>query len=56
MQRSFERQKVMATIGAVLTRVEPGEVEIELPFRDALTQQHGYIRGGIVTATADIAC
>lgn len=53
---SFRRQRIMEAIGAVLTRVAPGEVEIELPFRDDLTQQHGYVHGGMVTAIADSAC
>ncbi len=53
---SFRRQKLMETIGAVLARVEPGEVEIELPFSPELTQQHGYVHAGIVTAIADSAC
>jgi uncharacterized protein (TIGR00369 family) len=53
---SFRRQKLMETIGASLTRVAPGEVEIELPFTNELTQQHGYVHGGIVTAIADSAC
>ena len=53
---SFRQQKIMATIGAALTRVAPGDVVIELPFRDDLTQQHGYVHAGIVTAIADSAC
>ena len=53
---SFHQQKLMETIGAALTRVAPGEVEIELPFKDSLTQQHGYMHGGVVTAIADSAC
>jgi uncharacterized protein (TIGR00369 family) len=53
---SFQQQKFMETIGAALTRVAPGEVEIELPFQDSLTQQHGYMHGGVVTAIADSAC
>ena len=52
----FQRQRIMNLIGAVLTRVAPGAVEIELPFRDDLTQQHGYVHGGIVAAIADSAC
>ena len=56
VRSSFDRQQIMATIGAVLTKVEPGRVEIELPFRDALIQQHGYVHGGVVTAIADSAC
>lgn len=46
----------MTTIGARLTRVTPGEVEIELPFREDLGQQHGFMHGGIVTAIVDTAC
>ena len=56
VRASFARQKVMATIGASLTRVSPGEVEIELPFRDDLTQQHGFLHAGIVTSIVDSAC
>ena len=46
----------MSTIGARLMRVSPGEVEIEMPFGDVLTQQHGYTHAGIVTALVDTAC
>ena len=53
---SFARQTLMQTIGARLIRVAPGEVEIELPFRDDLGQQHGFLHAGIVTAIADTAC
>lgn len=56
VRESFERQRVMATIGASLTRVTPGEVVIELPFRADLTQQHGFMHAGIVTTIADSAC
>jgi uncharacterized protein (TIGR00369 family) len=52
---SFGRQKVMALIGARLVRVEPGLVEIELPFREELTQQHGYFHAGITSTIADSA-
>ena len=40
VRASFTRQQVMKTIGATLTTVEPGAVEIVLPFRADLTQQH----------------
>jgi uncharacterized protein (TIGR00369 family) len=46
----------MHTIGARLVRVEPGEVELELPFREDLTQQHGFLHAGIVTTLIDSAC
>jgi uncharacterized protein (TIGR00369 family) len=56
VRASFGRQTAMQTLGAVMGRVEPGEVEIEMPYRADLTQQHGFIHGGIVTAIVDSAC
>ncbi len=56
VRESFARQRAMATFGARLVRVAPGAVEIELPFRDDLTQQHGYLHAGVVTAVVDSAC
>ena len=55
VRASFHRQKVMHTLGAEITRVEPGRVEIELPYREDLTQQHGYLHAGISTTIADSA-
>ena len=55
-RESFGRQKAMALIGARLAAVEPGYVEIALPFRDDLTQQKGYVHGGILGMIADTAC
>jgi uncharacterized protein (TIGR00369 family) len=56
VRESFGRQKAMALIGAALTVVEPGYVEIALPFRDDLTQQKGFVHGGILGMIADTAC
>ena len=56
VRASFERQAAMATLGATLTRVAPGEVNIELPFRVEFTQQHGFLHAGIVTSVMDSAC
>lgn len=56
VRASFGLQNVMRTIGAELVAVAPGEVVIELPFRDDLTQQHGYLHAAIVTAIVDSAC
>jgi uncharacterized protein (TIGR00369 family) len=56
VRENFGRQAVMGEIGAVLGRVEPGEVEIELPFRAELTQQHGFIHAGIMATILDSAC
>lgn len=56
VRASFGKQKVMATLGCVLEHVEPGAVSIRLPFRDDLTQQHGFLHAGIVTTVVDSAC
>lgn len=53
---SFARQQMMNTIGAALTKVEPGLVEIELPFSGVLTQQHGFLHAGVVSTALDSAC
>ena len=56
VRRSFARQTVMTTIGAELTSVTPGIVEIEMPYSAALTQQHGYLHAGIISTALDSAC
>jgi len=53
---SFARQSMMKLLGAFLERVVPGEVDIGLPFRADLTQQHGYLHAGVTTSIADSAC
>jgi uncharacterized protein (TIGR00369 family) len=53
---SFGEQRAMATIGASLGAIEPGAVDVMLPFREDLTQQDGFIHAGIVAAVADSAC
>lgn len=52
---SFDRQPVMHFLGATMTIVEAGHVEIELPYRPELAQQHGYFHAGIVGTIADSA-
>jgi len=56
VRASFAEQRFMATIGATLAIVRPGEVVIDLPFRGDLTQQHGFLHAGVVTAVVDSAC
>ena len=56
VRSSFEKQGVMKTIGAALAKVAPGEVVIEFSYDASLTQQHGYVHAGVVTAVVDSAC
>ena len=53
---SFGRQKAMRLIGATIRALGPGRCEVELPYRDDLTQQKGFIHGGVVGMIADSAC
>ena len=53
---SFSKQEAMATLGASLALVEPGHVAITLPYQEALTQQHGFLHAGILTAVLDSSC
>jgi uncharacterized protein (TIGR00369 family) len=55
-RESFGRQKAMALIGAKLASVEAGSAEIALPWREDLTQQKGFVHGGILGMIADTAC
>lgn len=56
VHESFDRLTLMRTIGATLESVSPGEVEIVLPFRDDLTQHHGFMAAAVLTAVVDVAC
>ncbi|HEX6718431.1 MAG TPA: PaaI family thioesterase [Pyrinomonadaceae bacterium] len=56
IRESFAKQTIMGLIRAQLSRVEPGIIEITLPYRADLVQQHGYLHAGMVTTIADSAC
>jgi uncharacterized protein (TIGR00369 family) len=56
IKQSFAKQTIMSLIGAELSRVEPGVIEIKLPYRADLAQHHGYLHAGVVTTIADSAC
>jgi len=55
VRTSFDRQRFMGTLGARLGRVAPGEVDIELPVRDALSQLHGFVHAGALASVLDSA-
>ena len=55
VRASFGKQSIMQLLADSLTRVEPGLVEIELPFRQDLTQQHDYVHAGVSTTIGDSA-
>lgn len=52
---SFARQGLMTTLGASLGSIAPGAVEIILVPSPAISQQHGFVHAGAVSAIADSA-
>lgn len=55
VRASFAQQPAMALIGATMPVIEAGYTEIHLPYRPEVTQQHGFIHGGVVGMIADSA-
>lgn len=55
VRASFDRQGLMRLLGAHLTHVGAGRVQIDLPRRDEVSQQHGYVHAGATSAIADSA-
>jgi len=55
IRASFAKQGLMRTLGAELGAISPGAVEIILLPVPAITQQHGFVHGGAVSAIADTA-
>ena len=52
---SFAKQSMMATFGAELTKVAPGEVEITAPILPGARQQHGFAHAALTFAIGDSA-
>lgn len=55
IRTSFARQGLMSTLGATLSSISPGLVEIVLRPGPAISQQHGFIHAGAISAIADTA-
>jgi len=53
---TFERQPAMRNLGISIVRIEPGEVELSMPYSADWTQQNGFVHAGIITAALDTAC
>ena len=53
---TFERQQAMRNLGISIARIEPGEVELSMPYSADWTQQNGFVHAGIITAGLDTAC
>lgn len=53
---TFDRQTAMRTLGISIARLEPGEVDLAMPYAPEWTQQNGFVHAGIITAGLDNAC
>lgn len=56
VQQSFDRQQAMKTLGITLENIEPGRIDLAMPYREAFTQQHGFVHAGILSTAMDSAC
>lgn len=55
VRSSFEAQAFMTYLGAAMTHLAPGAVDLELTLREELTQQHGFFHAGATSSIADSA-
>jgi uncharacterized protein (TIGR00369 family) len=55
IRMSFSKQGLMSTLGASLGGISPGRVEIVIHPGLAISQQHGFVHAGAVSAIADSA-
>jgi len=56
VRASFDRQQAMQTLGIEIVRLEPGEIDLTMPYSRAYTQQHGFVHAGIIATALDSAC
>ncbi len=54
-RENYARQTFMHHIGAELAEITPGHCALHLKVRPDLTQQNGFVHGGVVAAMADVA-
>ncbi len=55
IRASFAKQGLMRTLGATLGEIAPGRVEIMLVPKPEISQQHGFVHAGALSAIADSA-
>lgn len=55
IRQSFDKQSLMATLGAQILKVEEGAVEIEAPIASGNLQQQGFAHAGLTFAIGDSA-
>lgn len=53
---TFAQQQAMRTLGISIARLEPGEVDLSMPYSHHFSQQNGFVHAGIIAAGLDNAC
>ena len=56
VRKAVAEQPFMQTLGVTVVHAAAGEVDLELPFDERFTQQHGFLHAGAVAAVLDSAC
>jgi len=56
VRRTFAAQTALATFGITLAKIEPGTLELRMPYDAKFSQQNGFLHGGVVSAGLDTAC
>jgi len=56
VEASFNEQQVMKTLGVKIVSLQPGEIELMMPYAETYTQQHGFIHAGMIATALDSAC
>ena len=56
VQKSFDRQRAMNSLGITIENIEPGRIELKMPYLEDYTQQHGFVHAGILSTAMDSAC
>jgi len=46
----------MATLGISLARIEPGTLELQMPYDAKFSQQNGFLHAGAISTALDTAC
>lgn len=56
VRKTFAAQVALATFGITLAKIEPGALELQMPYDAKFSQQNGFLHGGVVSAGLDTAC
>ncbi len=56
VRKTFAGQLALATLGITLAKVEPGTLELRMPYDAKFSQQNSFLHGGVVSAGLDTAC